>query len=116
MPSATGIAQAGCGLGWPSISMRQARQAATGSSRGWSQNRGISMPTCSAARMIRVPLGTTMSMPSIATVTWSTGGRAAGAGASGSADGVAIVPVAVVGWLGTVIAWLPRAGRWRRPG
>ncbi len=84
MPSATGIAHAGCGLGWPSISMRQARQAATGSRSGWSQNRGISMPTCSAARMISVPLGTTTSMPSIATDTWSAGGVAGAAGARGA--------------------------------
>ncbi len=97
MPSVTGIAHAGCGLGCPSISMRQARQAATGSSSGWSQKRGISMPTCSAARMISVPLGTTTSMPSIATVTRSAGG------------------LGTAGWfIVSVIAGLPPAGPSRR--
>src|SRR5439155_3260579 len=41
----------------------------TGSRSGWSQNRGISMPSSSAARMIRVPLGTAISFPSMVTVT-----------------------------------------------
>ncbi len=100
IPSATGTAHAGWGLGWPSISIRQARQAATGSSRGWSQNRGISTPTCSAARMISVPLGTATSRPSMETSTWSLGGVAG----------------AAVGGVVTVIVRLPRAGRWRRRG
>ena len=70
MPSATVIVQEACGLGigrrLPSragiaTSTRHCRQAPTGSSSGWSQNRGISMPTCSAARMTSVPLGTVTS-------------------------------------------------------
>ena len=50
LPSGPGVA----------TSTRHWRQAPTGSSSGWSQNRGIWMPTCSAARMTRVPLGTLM--------------------------------------------------------
>ena len=73
MPSVTVTAQAGCGLGCPSISTRHMRQAATGSSSGWSQNRGISTPSCSAARMISVPLGTDTSTPSTVAVTVSAG-------------------------------------------
>ena len=65
----TSIVQEACGLGigrrlpsGPGVatSTRHWRQAPTGSSSGWSQNRGIWMPTCSAARMTRVPLGTLM--------------------------------------------------------
>src|ERR1700709_351530 len=48
-----------------------ARQAPAGSSSGWSQNRGIWMPSCSAARISKVPLGTEISNPSIVTVTRS---------------------------------------------
>ena len=43
---------------WPSTSTMHCRQAPTGSSSGWSQNRGIWMPSSSAARMTSVPLGT----------------------------------------------------------
>src|SRR5215218_10125841 len=50
-------------------STRHWRQAPTGSSSGWSQNRGIWTPTCSAARMIRVPAGTLTWTPSIVSVT-----------------------------------------------
>ncbi len=53
------------------ISTRHCRQAPTGASNGWSQNRGIWTPTCSAARMTRVSLGTLTSMPSMVTVTRS---------------------------------------------
>ena len=80
MPSDSTCAQAGCGLGMPSTSMRQARQAATGSSSGWSQKRGTSMPSCSAARMTRVPLGTRISTPSMTTVMRSTDDLDVGAG------------------------------------
>ncbi len=80
MPSPTVIVQAACGLGMgrttPSrsgmpTSTRHWRQAPTGSRAGWSQNRGISMPSCSAARMMRVPLGTDTLLPSMKRVTWS---------------------------------------------
>ena len=77
MPGITVTAQAGCGLGIPrplpasGTSTRHWRQAATGSSSGWSQNRGIWMPSSSAARMISVPLGTLISKPSIVTETRS---------------------------------------------
>ena len=46
------------GLRWPSTSTRHCLQAPTGSSSGWSQNRGIWMPISSAARITNVPLGT----------------------------------------------------------
>ena len=64
MPSATGSVQDACGLGKPrplpasGTSTRHWRQAPTGASSGWSQNRGIATPTCSAARITRVSLGT----------------------------------------------------------
>ena len=59
------------GLTWPSTSTRHWRQAPIGSSSGWSQNRGIAMPSSSAARMISVPFGTSISNPSMVTVTVS---------------------------------------------
>ncbi len=58
MPSVQAVVQEASGFGWPSTSTRHCRQAPTGSSSGWSQNRGIWMPSSSAARMISVPLGT----------------------------------------------------------
>ncbi len=83
MPSATVMVHEACGLGigrsWPSgpgiaTSTRHCRQAPTGSSSGWSQNRGIWMPACSAARMMSVPLGTDTGAPSMVRVTWSAAG------------------------------------------
>ena len=76
MPGIAASAQAGWGfIGRPlpasGTSTRQARQAATGSSSGWSQNRGISRPIISAARMTSVPLGTSTSVPSMVKVTVS---------------------------------------------
>ncbi len=77
MPSATVIVQEACGFGIPrplpasGISTRHCRQAPTGSSSGWSQNRGIWMPICSAARITRVFFGTFTSMSSMVTVTRS---------------------------------------------
>src|SRR5271166_5439147 len=59
------------GLRCPSTSTRHWRHAPTGSSSGWSQNRGIWMPISSAARITRVPLGTLISAPSIVSVTIS---------------------------------------------
>ena len=41
MPSLTVVVQLASGLRWPSTSTRHCRQAPTGSSSGWSQNRGI---------------------------------------------------------------------------
>ena len=58
MPSVTVVVHDASGLGWPSTSTRHWRQAPTGSSSGWSQNRGTWMPISSAARMTSVPLGT----------------------------------------------------------
>ena len=52
-------------------STRHWRQAPTGASSGWSQNRGIWTPICSAARITRVPLGTLTSTPSMVRVTRS---------------------------------------------
>ena len=71
MPSATGSVQEACGFGngrplpASGMSTRHWRQAPTGSSSGWSQNRGIWTPTCSAARISRVSLGTLTWMPSM---------------------------------------------------
>ncbi len=78
MPSVSSIAQEGCGFGigrrvpsGPGVAMstRHWRQAPTGSSSGWSQNRGTCTPTCSAARITRVPLGTETLTPSMVAVT-----------------------------------------------
>ena len=77
MPSATVIVHEACGFGMPrplpasGTSTRHWRQAPTGASSGWSQNRGICTPTCSAARITRVFLGTETSMPSMVRVTSS---------------------------------------------
>src|ERR1700741_732546 len=65
---ATGVHDA-IGLRFPSTSTRHCRQAPTGSSSGWSQNRGIWMPINSAARITKVPLGTLISTPSMVSVT-----------------------------------------------
>src|SRR6195952_459255 len=77
MPSATVIVQEACGFGIPrplpasGTSTRHCRQAPTGASSGWSQNRGICTPICSAARITRVFLGTETSTPSMVRVTSS---------------------------------------------
>src|SRR5271170_4902274 len=71
MSSVTGMVHDAIGLRWPSISTRHWRQAPTGSNSGWSQNRGISTPINSAARITKVPLGTLISVPSIVNVTSS---------------------------------------------
>ena len=96
MPSDTVIVHEACGFGMgrtlPSrsgiaTSTRHWRHAPTGSSSGWSQKRGISMPTVSAARMTSVPLGTLTGTPSIVRPTWSGFGRHLGVAAL--VDGVA---------------------------
>ena len=69
MPSATVWVQDATGLRCPSTSTRHCRQAPIRSSSGWSQNRGIWMPSISAALITRVPLGTRISNPSMVTVT-----------------------------------------------
>ena len=86
MPSETASVQDACGFtrpGGPIIvlrlpsrsgiatSTRHCRQAPTGASSGWSQNRGICTPICSAARITSVPLGTLVSTPSMVSVTRS---------------------------------------------
>ena len=74
MPGATSSVQEACGFGIgrplpPSgTSTRHCRQAPTGSSSGWSQNRGMSTPISSAARITRVPLGTDTSTSSMVQV------------------------------------------------
>ena len=74
MPGAASRVQEACGLGIgrplpaSGISTRHCRQAPTGSSSGWSQNRGISVPISSAARITRVPLGTLTSTSSMVRV------------------------------------------------
>ncbi len=86
MPCATSIAHEGCGLGKPrplpasGMSTRHWRQLAAGSSRGWSQKRGIWIPSSSAARMIIVPFGTLTWKPSMVSVTISTTARSSGWG------------------------------------
>ena len=87
MPSETASVQEACGFtrpGGPIIvlrlpsrsgmatSTRHCRHAPTGSRSGWSQNRGICTPICSAARITSVPLGTLVSTPSMVSVTSST--------------------------------------------
>ena len=82
MPGITVVVQDAAGLGMPRpfpmsvTSTRHCRQAPAGSSSGWSQKRGIEMPSCSAARISNVPLGTLISSPSIVTVTRSSAGGA----------------------------------------
>src|SRR4051794_19592261 len=71
MPSVTVVVQEATGLRCPSTSTMHCRQAPTGSSSGWSQNRGIWIPISSAARMTSVPFGTCTSKPSMVTVTRS---------------------------------------------
>src|SRR3984885_1343103 len=71
MSSVATVVHEAIGLRCPSTSTRHCRHAPTGSSSGWSQNRGIWMPTNSAARITRVPLGTLVSMPSMVNVTIS---------------------------------------------
>jgi hypothetical protein len=71
MPSDTVVVHAVIGLRWPSTSTMHWRQAPSGASSRWSQKRGTVIPSCSAARMMRVPLGTSSSRPSIVTFTWS---------------------------------------------
>ena len=73
MPSVQTVVHEAGGLGWPSTCTRHWRQAPIGASSGWSQNRGIWMPSCSAALMISVPFGTVISKPSIVTRTPSAG-------------------------------------------
>ena len=72
MPSATVWVHEATGLRWPSTSTRHCRQAPAGASSGWSQNRGIAMPICSATRITSVALGAVTSMPSMVSVTVST--------------------------------------------
>ena len=74
MPSVTVVVQLANGLRWPSTSTRHCRQAPTGSSSGWSQNRGIWTPIISAARITKVPLGTESVVSSMVMVTSSTAG------------------------------------------
>ena len=76
---------AASGSAWPlpasATSTRHWRQAPTGASSGWSQNRGICTPICSAARITRVSLGTLTSTSSMVRVTrsaFSTAPRPAG--------------------------------------
>ena len=79
IPSATVSVQDACGFGIPrplpasTTSTRHWRQAPTGSSSGWSQNRGITMPSRSAVRMISSPLGAITSVPSMVSRTWPSG-------------------------------------------
>ncbi len=71
MSSVATVVHDASGLRCPSTSTRHCRQAPTGSSSGWSQNRGIWIPISSAARITNVPLGTLISTPSMVSVTIS---------------------------------------------
>src|ERR1700689_1001583 len=71
MSSATGMVHDAIGLRWASTSTKHCRHPPTGSSSGWSQNRGICTPINSAARITKVPLGTLSSVPSMVNVTSS---------------------------------------------
>jgi len=87
MPSVMVWVQAACGLGIGrppiSTSTRHCRQAPTGSSSGWSQNRGMAMPIRSAVRITSSPFGAIVLMPSIVSRTWPSGtGSGSGAGAA----------------------------------
>ncbi len=91
MPGATVIVQLGCGLGigltLPSrsgiaTSTRHCRHAPTGSSSGWSQKRGMAMPSSSATRMISDPLGDCTSIPSTVQATRSLSAMSVFAGAT----------------------------------
>ncbi len=90
MSAATVVVQAATGLRWPSTSTMHCRHAPTGSSSGWSQNRGTSMPSSSAARMISVPFGTLTGSPSMVSVTWSGGGAG---GPPGPAEASAVTVI-----------------------
>ena len=92
MPSATVWVHAACGLGIGrppiSTSTRHCRHAPTGSSSGWSQNRGMAMPIRSAVRITSSPLGAMTVMPSIVSRTWPSG-TGSGSGAGAAAGGLA---------------------------
>ncbi len=110
MSAVTVVVQEATGLRWPSTSTMHCRQAPTGSSSGWSQNRGISIPRSSAARMINIPFGTLTAMPSMVRVT-----RSGGAGSAGGCEALLFDTVVIV------ISELPRRRpayrrrcRWRR--
>ena len=77
IPSVHVVVHDASGLAWPSTSTRHCRQAPTGSSSGWSQNRGIWIPSSSAARITSMPLGTVISKPSMVTVTRCSTGASA---------------------------------------
>ncbi|MNW59260.1 hypothetical protein D3C74_371690 [compost metagenome] len=107
IPGVASSVQEACGLGMgrtlPSrsgvaTSTRHCRHAPAGASSGWSQNRGIWMPTCSAARITSVPLGTAISMPSIVNVTSSrrAGGCAPPAAAAGDVPADVVVVISAL--------------------
>ena len=70
MPSATGVVHDAGVPARPSISMRQSRQDPKASSISVAQSFGISIPASMAARMIDVPSGTEICLPSIDSVTF----------------------------------------------
>ncbi len=74
MSGMTVVVHEAIGLRWPSTSTRHCLHAPTGSSSGWSQNRGICTPISSAARITKVPLGTLICSSSMVSDTISTGG------------------------------------------
>src|SRR5262252_6871462 len=77
IPSVQVVVHEASGFACPSTSTRHCRHAPTGSSSGWSQNRGIWIPSSSAARITSRPLGTLISKPSMVTVTRCSTGASA---------------------------------------
>ena len=69
MPGATGVVQEAGVPARPLISTRQSRQEPKDSSMSVAQSFGILVPTSIAARMMDVPSGTCVSMPSMVRVT-----------------------------------------------
>ncbi len=113
MPGVASSVHDACGFGigrtLPSrsgaaTSTRHWRHAPAGSSSGSSQNRGIWIPICSAARITSVPLGTDISMSSIVNVTWSAG---AGGLAAPPEGATAEEPVPGAGVVVVISALLP---------
>ena len=69
MPGATGVVQEAGVPARPSISTRQSRQEPKASTISVAHSFGICVPTSIAARMMEVPSGTVMLLPSMVSVT-----------------------------------------------
>src|SRR4051794_17700909 len=122
MPGMTVVVQDAAGLGMPRplpmsvTSTRHWRQAPAGSSSGGSQKRGMEMPSCSAARMSNVPLGTEISIPSMVTVTRSSLAGACVMSVGSSQDLVRVGRAATVQVSHVLVAEVLDRGRHRAGG